>query len=94
MDPRYEHFKGFSSSGASFEERRKIWLEISDMTEEEFDAMRVANDERQSRVPQIGDPAPDFKIERLTRDKKRTGEYVQLSSLRGRSVALSFGSYT
>ena len=75
-------------------ERKKVWLDISDMTEEEFDAMMAANNERQSRVPQVGDEAPDFEIERLTRDRKRTGDCVKLSSLRGRPVALCFGSFT
>ena len=33
MDPKYEHFKNFSSDPMSMEEKRKVWLEISDMTE-------------------------------------------------------------
>ena len=37
MDPRYEHFKNFSGNDMSREEKRAIWLEISDMTGEEFD---------------------------------------------------------
>ena len=94
MDPKYEHFKDFSSSGLSFPERKKVWLEISDMTEEEFDAMMADQNARQDGVPKVGDVAPDFEIERLDRSKKRTGDYVKLSSLRGRPVALAFGSYT
>ena len=39
MDPRYEHFKNFSSADLSFAEKRKVWLEISDMSGDEFDAM-------------------------------------------------------
>ena len=93
-DERYRHFKDFSASKATMEERKKIWLELSDMTEEEFDAMIAANNARQSRVPQVGSEAPDFTIERVTRDRKRTGEYVTLSALRGKPVALCFGSYT
>ncbi len=93
-DERYAHFKDFSSSDTPFEERKKIWLEISDMTEDEFDAMMAANKARHSRVPQVGTPAPDFEIERLDRDRKRTGEMVWLSALKGRPVALVFGSYT
>ena len=94
MDPQYEHFKDFSSSDMSFPERKKVWLEISDMSEEAFDAMMAAQKARQDGVPKVGDLAPDFEIERLDRSKKRTGEFVKLSSLRGRSVALAFGSYT
>ena len=93
-DERYVHFKDFSSSDVPFPERKKIWLEISDMTEEEFDAMLESNNARQDRVPPIGSEAPDFRIERLTADRKRTGDFVQLSALRGKSVALCFGSYT
>lgn len=93
-DERYAHFKNFSSSNVPFEERKKIWLEISDMTEEEFDRMMAEEQARHERVPQVGTAAPDFEIERLTRERKRTGERVRLSSLRGRPVALAFGSYT
>jgi hypothetical protein len=93
-DMNYAHFKDFSSSGLPFEEKKKVWLEISDMTEEAFDAMMAANKARQSRVPQVGTPAPDFEIERLDRDRKRSGERVRLSALKGRPVALVFGSYT
>jgi hypothetical protein len=94
MDARYEHFKDFSAGPLSFEEKRKIWVEISDLSEDQFDALQAANKARQDRVPQVGAAAPDFEIERLTRDRKRSGEFVKLSSLRGRSVALAFGSYT
>jgi hypothetical protein len=94
MDSRYEHFKDFSAGPLGFAEKRKIWIEISDLSEDEFDAMQAANKARQDRVPKVGDMAPDFEIERLNRDRKRSGEFVKLSSLRGRSVALAFGSYT
>ena len=93
-DESYMHFKDFSSRQMPFEERKKVWLEISDMTEDEFDAMLASNDARQSRVPAVGTPAPDFEIERLDRDRKRTGEMVRLSALKGKPVALVFGSYT
>ncbi len=94
MDPKYDHFKDFSSSGMSFPEKRKVWLDISDMTADEFDTMMAEHDDRQSAALKIGDEAPDFEIERLDRSKKRTGEFVKLSDLRGRPVALAFGSYT
>ena len=93
-DEIYTHFKDFSSSDMPYDERKKVWLQISDMSEDEFDVMLAANKKRQSRVPQVGTPAPDFEIERLDRDRKRTGELVRLSALKGRPVALVFGSYT
>ncbi|MDC0033366.1 hypothetical protein OAJ57_02235 [Alphaproteobacteria bacterium] len=94
MDSHYDHFKGFSSSGLSFLEKKKIWLDISNMSEDEFDAMMAYQKARQSAALKVGDEAPDFRIERLDRSKKRTGEFVKLSYLRGRPVALAFGSYT
>lgn len=94
MDPKYEHFKDFSSSGLSFPEKRKVWLEISPMSEDAFDAMQAEQKARQAHALKAGDAAPDFELERLDRSRKRTGDYVKLSSLRGRPVALAFGSYT
>lgn len=94
MDPRYEHFKNFSGNDMSLKEKREIWLEISNMTGEEFDAMMVQHREHQKGAPKVGDIAPDFTAEVLSKGRKRTGEFVTLSSSRGRSVALAFGSYT
>ncbi len=91
----YARFKGFSGSDVSFDERKKIWLEISDnLTEEGFDAMMAEAKSRQEFVPQIGTEAPDFTLERLSGDRRRTGEYVTLSSLKGKPVAFCFGSFT
>lgn len=50
--------------------------------------------EREARAPDIGSKAPDFVAERLTGSGRRTGNYIRLSELRGRPVALVFGSYT
>jgi cytochrome oxidase Cu insertion factor (SCO1/SenC/PrrC family) len=95
MDPKYEHFKDFSSRGLSIEEKRKVWLEISPhLTPESFDAMMAEQKARQPNAPQVGDMAPDFELERLDPNRKRTGEFVRLSALRGQPVALAFGSYT
>ncbi len=94
MDPRYEHFKDFSSNDMSREEKRAIWLEISDMTEQEFDAMQAHHKAHQQGAPKVGDMAPDFSAEVLGAGRQRTGELVTLSSKRGRPVALAFGSYT
>ncbi len=76
------------------EERRKLWLSISDISEAEFDALQEKTRLRQKDVPQPGIMAPDFEIDVLSRDKKRTGEKVRLSALRGTPVGLVFGSYT
>ena len=91
---KYAHFKDFSSSDAPFPERKRIWLQISNMTEIEFDSMMEREKGRESLVPAVGSFAPDFTAERLDRQRRRTGEYVTLSKLRGRPVALAFGSYT
>ena len=76
------------------EERKRMWLAISPITEEQFDALQAEQQARQSRVPQPGTPAPDFDLEIVTRDRKPTGERVSLSGLRGQPVGLVFGSYT
>ncbi|MBT3990937.1 MAG: hypothetical protein HOG95_16025 [Rhodospirillaceae bacterium] len=76
------------------EERKKSWLEISVIDEAQFDAMREEQAARQVKVPQPGDDAPDFEIDVLDPDRQRTGETVKLSNLRGKPVALMFGSYT
>ena len=45
-------------------------------------------------APKEGNIAPDFAVERLSTDGKRTGETVNLSTLFEKPVALLFGSYT
>ncbi len=91
---RYAHFKDFSAATLPFAEKKRIWLEISNMTEAAFDAMMARDKARQHWVPKLGTLAPDFTAERLTPERRRTGEYVTLSALKGRPVALCFGSYT
>ncbi len=76
------------------EERKKIWLSISDISEEEFDAFMAFQKERQANVPQVGAQAPDFTLDVLDKDRLRTGDTITLSSLHGKPVALLFGSYT
>ena len=93
-NPQYEHFRNFSSNGMSFAEKKAVWLDISDMTEAEFDAMMADEKSREPGVPPVGRIAPDFTAERLGEGRSRTGEYVTLSQLKGRPVALAFGSYT
>lgn len=75
-------------------ERRKIWLEISDISEEEFESHMAGEKAREASVPQPGTMAPDFVADVLGPDRKRTGEQVRLSDLRGKPVGLVFGSYT
>jgi len=76
------------------EERKKLWLSISDIGEAEFDALQAREAARQAGVPQPGAMAPDFEIDVLGRDHRRTGQTVRLSALRGQPVGLVFGSFT
>jgi hypothetical protein len=75
-------------------ERRKVWLEISDITEDELEAHMAEEKAREAIVPKVGSEAPDFVADVLDRDRKRTGEQVRLSDLRGKPVGIVFGSYT
>lgn len=61
---------------------------------EQYEAMVRERALRDQSAPKVGEPAPDFEIERLTPAGKRTGETFRLSSTRGSPVALVFGSYT
>ena len=75
-------------------ERRKVWLEISDITEAEFEAHMATQRAREADVPKVGGVAPDFVADVVDRARRRTGAQVRLSDLRGRPVGLVFGSYT
>jgi hypothetical protein len=70
-----------------------IWKQMN-ITREEFEKIQGHMAEREKLAPPVGSPAPDFEIERLSADGKRTGELVRLSDAHGRPVALVFGSYT
>ena len=74
--------------------RKKIWVQISDISEEELDEHLAWQRARQANVLQVGAVAPDFKLDVLDRKRFRTGETVRLSELHGKPVALIFGSYT
>lgn len=78
----------------TMEQRRKIWLEISDMTEDEFEAQMQEEKAREAIVPKVGSMAPDFVADVLGPNRQRTGEQVRLSDLRGQPVGIVFGSYT
>lgn len=64
------------------------------ISREALKARMAYQKERSLRTPKAGSPAPDFEIERLSPTGERTGETFRLSSVRGRPVALVFGSYT
>ena len=74
--------------------KRDVWLEISDISKEEFEAHIATQMAREANVPRVGDTAPDFVADVLDRDRQRTGEQVRLSDLRGKPVGIVFGSYT
>jgi hypothetical protein len=86
--------RAMQSAAMTPEERKKMWLSISDISEAQFDALQVEQKARQVRVPQPGAIAPDFALDIVMRERKPTSERVRLSALRGRSVGLIFGSYT
>jgi hypothetical protein len=69
-------------------------LEKMSISREKLREERALAMEREKRTPPVGSEAPDFEIERLSALGTRTGEMFQLSSARGRPVALIFGSYT
>jgi hypothetical protein len=75
-------------------ERRKIWLQISDISEDAFESHMAEEKAREAQVPQPGEIAPDFVADVLGDDRQRIGEHVRLSDLRGKPVGLVFGSYT
>jgi hypothetical protein len=64
------------------------------MTRDEVRATMLSRLAEDARSPRVGDDAPDFELERLGSDGKRTGELLRLSGLRGQPVGLIFGSYT
>lgn len=75
-------------------QRRDLWLEISDITEDQFNAHMAGEKAREAIVPKVGAMAPDFIADVLGAGRKRTGEQVKLSDLRGKPVGIIFGSFT
>ena len=71
----------------------KEW-EDSGFTRAQFEDRWRARLERDRFSPKTGSAAPDFILEVLTSEGKRSGELFQLSSLFGRPIGLVFGSYT
>ena len=77
-----------------FEKMTPEQFEKFGITKEELIKITQFAKEREKRVPPIGSMAPDFEINYLSTKGKLTEERVKLSALRGRPVALIFGSYT
>ncbi len=71
----------------------ELWKKLN-ITKKQFLAIRAKMAERENHAPPVSTPAPDFELERLSPEGKRTGTPLRLSSLRGQPVALIFGSYT
>ena len=69
-------------------------LKRLNISPEDYIKVKELANEREKSVPRVGDVAPDFELEQLTADGKRTDQRVRLSSLRGKPVLLYFGSYT
>jgi hypothetical protein len=74
--------------------KRAVWLEISDITVDEFEAHMAREKARENIVPKVGDQAPDFVADVLGPNRQRTGEQIRLSELRGKPAGIIFGSYT
>jgi hypothetical protein len=70
-----------------------LWAQMN-ITRERFAELAALMEEREKRAPAPGSPAPDFALRRLGADRGPSAERVRLSELRGRPVALVFGSYT
>lgn len=70
------------------------WWEKWHIGKDEYDRYIEAKRRRDERVPRVGAIAPDFEVERLDPQGRRTGEAFRLSSTRGKPVAVVFGSYT
>ncbi len=71
-------------------EHEQLHHDPSPMTGERFARLREAMVRREERAPSVGDEAPEFELPVLHGD----GKTVRLSELRGKPVALIFGSYT
>lgn len=64
------------------------------LNKEQFEAMQRSMRERDARTPPAGSQAPDFELKRLSSEGDLTEQTITLSEMRGRPVALVFGSYT
>ena len=71
-------------------EHEQLHHDPSPMTGERLAQLREAMARREERAPKMGEEAPDFELPVL----RGEGATVRLSELRGKPVALIFGSYT
>jgi len=70
-----------------------IWAQMN-ISRERFAELAAEMQEREKRAPAPGSLAPDFALRRLGPDRQLSAQRVRLADLRGRPVALVFGSYT
>ncbi len=63
-------------------------------TREKLEEGMKRKQEREENAPVVGGTAPDFQLKSLSDSGKITEDQVCLSDLRGKPVALIFGSYT
>ncbi len=75
-------------------ERRNTQLKVSKISREELEAHIEHEKDREAKVPVVGSIAPDFIADVLGANRRRTGKSIRLSNLRGKPVAIAFGSYT
>jgi len=73
-----------------YKQMARVAIDGTPMTGEKMAALRQLMMRRDELAPNVGDEAPDFDLPVLHGD----GERASLSDLRGRPVALIFGSYT
>ena len=64
------------------------------MPKELIEKLKAEFEPIEAAAPQPGDAAPDFSAEGLSGSGQRSRQQLKLSELRGRPVALQFGSYT
>ena len=64
------------------------------ISKEDFEMITKNLAEREKHTPAVGTTAPDFELRRLSAEGVLTDETLRLADLRGRPVALVFGSYT
>ena len=71
----------------------EIWKQMN-ITKERFVEVMAEMEEREKHAPSVGSLAPDFELKRLDEKGVLTEQTLRLAGLRGRPVALVFGSYT
>jgi len=78
---------------------------LDSLTDEELAARGITREQQRVRMeerilrdleksPSVGDEVPSLTLEILTPDGMRSGEYLDISALRGKPVGILFGSYS